>query len=292
MLALLISWAGCLHCMMKSFRVFLVLDGARARARGGQIRFRASHPFCSCGFFARMMPHRLFTSPPISANMRVAVCIRNSRCKCSVPTESTVKEFPFDFYSRPENDLSVTTVSANLGGQVSTRERCPSFHAILTQKPVTKQQPFSPTLLRHGPSWRRESLVKKLGAGKTLWATAPSFGQKLHSLHLHHTQGSQSQRGSSTQEFAFDTSRSTVRCRPRYSLMGDACPPTRSRSCVHSFDPYLRRVEVSFRRLTSLHTLTEHRSTIHRCCSFRHWQFDTGPRMNLVHQAHVNHGSH
>jgi len=160
----------------------LVLDGASKRkARGGQIRFRAYHPFCSCGFFARMMPQRLFTSPPLSANMRVAVCVQNSRC--TVPTESTGKEFPFDFYRRPENDLSVTTVSANLGGQVSMRERFPSFHAILTQKPVTKQQQFSPRLLRHGPSCKRESLEKKLGAGKTLWATAPSFGQKLHSLH-------------------------------------------------------------------------------------------------------------
>lgn len=29
---------------------------SKARAGRGQIRFRASHPFCSCGSFARMMP--------------------------------------------------------------------------------------------------------------------------------------------------------------------------------------------------------------------------------------------
>ena len=131
----------------RALRVFLVLDGARAsKARGGQIRFRAYHPFCSCGFFARMMTHRLFTSPPLSANMRVAVCVQNSRC--TVPTESTGKEFPFDFYRRPENDLSVTTVSANLGGRVSMREREMPFiprhsHPETSHQAAAIQPPFT-----------------------------------------------------------------------------------------------------------------------------------------------------
>jgi len=67
---------------------------------------------------------------------------------CSVPTESTVKEFPFDFYRRPENDLSVTTVSANLGGRVSMREREMPFiprhsHPETSHQAAAIQPPFT-----------------------------------------------------------------------------------------------------------------------------------------------------
>jgi len=114
---------------------------------------------------------------------------------------------------------------------------------------------------------------KNLEQGRHFGPLPPALAKSC----THYTQGSQ---GRGAQEFAFDTSRSTapvlqicaVRCRPIPDAHPCATrvPPTRSRSCVHSFDAYLRRVEVSFRRLTSLHTLTEHRSSIHRCCSFRH----------------------
>lgn len=137
---------------------------------------------------------------------------------------------------RPESDRSFTTVSANLGGQVF-HERRPSLHAILAHRIHRRLTSHRAAAIhpRHRPSWERESLEKKLGEGKTLWATASSFGQKLHSLP---TQG--------TQQFALDTSRSAapvlliqaVRCRPRRSRCAARVPA--SRSCVHSFDPYLR----------------------------------------------------
>ena len=256
----------------------MVLDGAsKSKARGGQIRFRASHPFCSCGFFARMMPpQRLFlphvlTSPYLQTNMRVAVCIQNSRC--TVPTESTVGRNSHLIYRRPENDLSVTTtVSANLGGQVSMRD-------VLHSTPFSPRNQ-SPSSSHSAPCYcvkdhhGSENLSRKnLEQGRHFGPLPPNFGQKLHSLHTHNVTKEvhknlrltpQDQQHLCSGSAPSDAVPDAHRCATRV-------PPTgsQSRSCVHSFDAYLCRVEVSFRRLTSLHTLTEHR-IIHRCCSFRH----------------------
>ncbi|CAN6183012.1 unnamed protein product [Urochloa humidicola] len=94
---------------------------------------------------------------------------------------------------RPESDRSATTVSAKLGGQVSMRDalHCTPFSLIET----TAHYPFSSSYSSPSQTIMGARISgEKLGAGKTLWATASSFGQKLHSLL---TQG--------TQEFALDT---------------------------------------------------------------------------------------
>lgn len=176
------------------------LDGAIARhgAGRGQIRFRASHPFCSCGSFARMMPRLSIPSlqtrelPSAFRTLAGVLCctsqvsfdsLRSILSQGGLKMICRRSRHSFWQLGRPNfHERSMPFIP---------RQR--HFHPPQTSSHQASSQPLplapAPRVsycVVTTPSWKRESLDEKTwGQGRHFGPLRPSFGQKLHSLHTH-----------------------------------------------------------------------------------------------------------
>jgi hypothetical protein len=152
------SRARCLHDEALEFSWY-----SMQKASPSQICFRASRSFCLCSFFTRMMPalapfHRISLSVSVQCTglqwrLLPKIFLHcYSIWKCGY--QPTGNSIPCAVIWK----WSDTTVSANLGGQVSMRE--PLTCATFSETRDTKQ-PFIPVINHHG---REVSLEKNSGA--------------------------------------------------------------------------------------------------------------------------------
>lgn len=166
----------------EALQFFLVLDGARARhGRGGQIRFRASHPFCSCGFLARMMPQTPFYLLP-SPSLQTCELPSAFRTLAALFQQSLLGRNSHltrcgEIYCRPENDLSVSTVSCNLGGQeLSLRDALRSTPCSPRNQPPSSSH-SAPVYCVTGHHGSENLSRKKLEVANTLGPLPPALAK-------------------------------------------------------------------------------------------------------------------